>query len=233
MKIMLTIARWLFILVTPVFLITASIAIAFNSQWLYEYGFEKYDVAETTGLVKAELEKAGSGLIGYFNSDEEYINVTVVKNNKPLVLFNEREIIHLKDVKGLVWLDYRLLLGTSAYCTFYALWLLLWQRGQHRRSLAWATAGGSTVTLGLIGLFGLIALVDFNAFFVQFHLLSFSNDFWLLDPATDYLIMLFPEGFWYDATFMIMGSAIGMALIIGGLGGWYLWRKWQKTPVAS
>ena len=69
---------------------------------------------------------------------------------------------------------------------------------------------------------GVLALIDFNWLFTQFHLLSFSNDFWLLDPATDYLIMLFPEGFWYD-TFLFCALAIAAgAVILGGVGGWYL-----------
>ncbi len=224
MKMLFNISRWLFILAIPVFLLTGSIAVAFNSQWLYEYGFEKYDVAETTGLSKPELQKAAAGLIRYFNSGDEYISLTVVKNNQPMVLFNQREIIHLKDVKGLVRLDYKALYVSGAYSAFFVLVLLLWRGSQQRRNLAWATLGGSFFTLGLIGVLGLMALVDFNTFFVQFHLLSFSNDFWLLDPSTDYLIMLFPEGFWHDATFIIAGATIATALLIGVLAAWYLRR---------
>jgi hypothetical protein len=43
-------AKWLFILCLPVMLLTASIGLAINSQWLYEYGFNKYNVSQTTSL---------------------------------------------------------------------------------------------------------------------------------------------------------------------------------------
>ena len=69
-------ARWLFILCLPVALLTASAAIAANSLWLYQYGFEKYDISQTTGLSNDELDGAAKGLIEYFNSEEENISLT-------------------------------------------------------------------------------------------------------------------------------------------------------------
>jgi integral membrane protein (TIGR01906 family) len=69
---------------------------------------------------------------------------------------------------------------------------------------------------------GLWALVDFGQLLLQFHLLSFANEFWQLDPTHDYLIMLFPEGFFYDATLICAGITAGLAIILGGLGGGYL-----------
>ena len=112
-RIVVITTRWLFILCLPLMLLSAGISLAVNSQWLYEYGFDKYNVGATTGLADTELEKAASGLIGYFNSDKEFIDLVVIKDNQPFTLFNEREVAHLKDVKGLIWLDYRILLGTG------------------------------------------------------------------------------------------------------------------------
>jgi len=39
-------AKWLFILCLPLLLLTASLCWAVNSAWLYEYGFEKYNVGQ-------------------------------------------------------------------------------------------------------------------------------------------------------------------------------------------
>jgi hypothetical protein len=70
--IIVAVARWLFILCLPVLLLTVSIALAVNSQWLYEHGFNKCDVHQTTGLADSELKKAASGLISYFNLIEQW-----------------------------------------------------------------------------------------------------------------------------------------------------------------
>ncbi len=218
-------ARWLFILSLPVLFFSASIGWAVNSLWLYEYGFSKYNVGQTTGLAQAELEKAARGLIGYFNSGEEYISLEVEKAGKTFKLFGEREVGHLKDVKGLVQLDYWLFWGTLTYALGYAGVSLFWRRRRNLSGLARGVVGGSSLTLGLMLLLGLGSLLNFEQLFLQFHLLSFTNDLWLLDPSRDYLIMLFPQGFWFDAAIFCVLLTSGLAIILGGLSGWYLTRS--------
>ena len=224
-------AKWLFILCLPIVLLTASLGGVVNSLWLYKYGFSKYNVSQTTGLAEAELEKAGKGLISYFNSDEEYINLTVVKEDQPFGLFNQREIIHLKDVKGLIWLDYWVLLGTLVYTLAYAGVSLFWRKTRYWRRLAWGMVGGSGMTLALMLALGLGTLLGFEQLFLQFHLISFTNPFWQLDPSKDYLIMLFPGGFWYDATLLCALATVAGALILSVVTGVYLKRtKGQTAP---
>ena len=227
LRILGIIAQWLFILCLPVLLLTASLGWAVNSHWLYNYGFAKYDVGQTTGLADAELEKAASGLISYFNSGEEYISLTVIKDGQPLELFNQREVIHLKDVKGLIWLDYWVGLGTLVYVLAYAGVCLFWRKRKYWRRLAWGVVGGGGLTLALMLALGLGTLFGFSSLFRQFHLLFFSNDFWLLDPTSDYLIMLFPDGFFYDAALFCAIGAAAVAVILGGMAGGLLLAKRQ------
>ena len=225
MKILGITAKWIFVLCLPVLLLTAGIGWAVNSLWLYEYGFEKYGVSQNTGLAEAELDKAARGLISYFNSDEEYISLTVTRDGKSFKLFNQREAVHLKDVKGLIWLDYRVLLGTLIYFLGYAGVSLFWGKRQYWRRLAWGVVGGSSLTLALMLALGLATRLGFDQLFLQFHLVSFANEFWQLDPAKDYLIMLFPRDFWYDATLFCALATAGMAVILGGVAGWYLFFR--------
>jgi len=215
MKIFYGLTKWLFILCLPLLLLSASIGGAANSISLYKYGFDKYDVGQATGLADVELDRAARGLIGYFNSSEETINLTAVKDGQAFTLFNEREIVHLKDVKGLFRLDYWIFAGTLLYSLAYA-GFMLWLR--ERRRLAWGLIWGSGLTLGLMLLLGFSVMLNFDQFFLQFHLLSFTNELWQLDPSKDYLIMLFPRGFWYDATvFIAIATAVG-AVVTGGVG---------------
>ncbi len=215
-------AKWIFMLCLPILLLTASIGWAANSLWLYKYGFEKYNVSQTAGLAEPELEKAASGLIGYFNSDEEYISLTVMKDGEPFVLFSQREVIHLRDVKGLIWLDYWVLLGTLVYAFGYAGVCLFRRKRRYWRRLAWGVVGGGGITLALMLALGLGTLLGFDQLFWQFHLISFTNELWQLDPTKDYLIMLFPQGFWYDTTVFCALTTAGLAIILGGVAGGYL-----------
>ena len=225
LKILGIAVKWLFILCLPILLLTLSIGWVANSLWFYKYGFQKYDVSQTTGLAQPELEKAATGLISYFNSDEEYITLSVVKNGKPFELFNSKEVSHLKDVKRLIWLDYHLLLGTLIYTLGYAGVSLLWRRKKYYHRLAWGIVGGGGITLVLILALGLGALLNFDWLFLQFHFIAFVNELWQLDPSKDYLLMLFPQGFWYDAVLLCsLVVAVG-ALVLGGMGMLFIRRK--------
>ncbi|MFC2068271.1 TIGR01906 family membrane protein [Chloroflexota bacterium] len=227
MRIIDSMTKWLFILCLPILLITASIGWVVNNLWLYENGFEKYQISQKTGLAKEELNKAAKGLIGYFNSDEKYISLTVLREGQPFELFNQREVVHLKDVKELIWFDYRMLLSTLIYILGYAgvnLFRRNWQR------LTRVIFGGSVLTLTLMLILLLGALLDFEQLFWQFHLISFANDFWQLNPVTDYLIMLFPQGFWYDVSLFIGLITAGLAVFLGG--GATLYFKIAQKPTS-
>jgi len=217
LKILGIVARWLFILCLPILLLSASLGWAVNSHWLYKYGFHKYNVSQTTGLAELELDKVARGLISYFNSDDEDITLTVVKDGEPFELFTPEEVIHFKDVKGLIWLDYWLLLGTLVYILAYAGVSLFWRKD--RRQLAWGLVGGSGITLALMLAFGLGIRFGFGELFYQFHLVFFSNEFW---SAEGYMLLLFPQGFWSDAAlFCALATALG-AVVLGGTAALYL-----------
>ncbi len=215
MKFLHLAARVIFVLSLPLLFLSLSLAIAFNSPWLYHYGFEKYDVESVTGIERSELDYAAGQLIAYFNSDEELIDVVVTKDGEPFELFNEREILHLVDVKNLVQLDYAVLLATGLYSLGYCA-VFLARRTREWFNLARSIICGGMLTFLIIGVAAFIALIDFNWFFLQFHLISFANDLWILDPATDYLIMMFPQGFWFDATILCAVMTLLWAAIFWG-----------------
>ena len=224
MKIAVFIARIVFVVCLPVLLLTAVIAVEVNSSLLYTHGFEKYDVRQSlaeNGLNLTDDDMAGiaRGFIHYFNSSEEYISLTVQQNNETVALFNNEEIIHFKDVKKLFRFDYNVLLGTFCYCLLFTLVGIFWKKGKNRNNLAGDTIKGSVLSLGLMLLLGIGALVDFDSLFYQFHLLVFTNSFW---SAEGNMLLLFPDGFWYDAAVYIVIAIALLAVILGGISWAYL-----------
>ena len=89
--------------------------------------------------------------------------------------------------------------------------------------------GGSGITLVLMLALGLGTLLGFDQLFWQFHLISFANELGQLDPARDYLIMLFPGGFWYDVTIFCAVATAAGAVVLGGVAGVYLRRTKGQT----
>ena len=145
LKILGIAAKWIFMLCLLVLLIAASLGWVVNSLWLYKYGAHKYDVSQTLAdsgleLANSELEEVYAELIRYFNSNEEYISLMVVKEGNPFKLFTPEEVIHFRDVKGLIWLDYWILLGTLIYMLAYAGVSLFWRKPRYWRQLAMAVS---------------------------------------------------------------------------------------------
>jgi len=224
MKVLKLVSQIIFIACLPLLFLTLSITTAFNAPGMYNHSFNKFDIAQVTGISNAELESAGRQLIDYFNSNQELADVTVIKNAEPFSLFNEREILHLKDVKALVNLNYAVMTFSAIYILGYLAIFLALAFSEWRKVL-YQVIAGSVLTLAVIAMTGILALMDFNWLFLQFHLISFSNDLWLLDPAKDYLIMMFPEGFWFDAAFFIAGLTSATALLTGACACWLAYRR--------
>ena len=80
----------------------------------------------------------------------------------------------------------------------------------------------SVIYLSTMTLFGFIK---------QGRLFTLANDFWRLNPRTDYLVRIFPDNFWFDATVWVAMRAIVGALVITASSGSYLvynrYRSWQ------
>ena len=143
----------------------------------------------------------------------------MMKNGKPFELFTQEEVIHFRDVKKLFRLDYWVLLGTLIYALGYTGVSLFWRKRKYWQRLAWGTVGGSGITLALMLALALGTLLNFDQLFLQFHLVSFSNEFW---SAEGYMLLLFPQNFWYDTTILCGGITAGLAVIVGGVAGGYL-----------
>ena len=211
MNILRIIFRWIFILCIPVLLLSASIAWGFNSLWIYTYGFQKYDVSQTTGFSSAQLENIARGMIDYFNSDDEFVEITVTQDKTSFELFTDEEKIHFKDVKKLVWLDYQILFVTFIIFLGYVLVSIFLQGAKTPRKLARSLLWGSGLAIVVIIVMGIASLLDFEQLFLRFHYLVFSNPYW---SAEGYMIPLF-GAFWYDAALFCIAFMAGLALVTG------------------
>lgn len=198
----------------PLFLIISNLLLVTNSSWLYEYGFSTYNIPAATGIAYDQLLLAAKQTRDYFNSSDEPLRVTVVKDAKPFELYRDREVRHMADVKGLLLLTKRVAALTGAYLLALAL-LGLWFR---RRTLvpdaATVLLRGSALTLGLMLLAALGTFMRFDQLFLLFHFISFTNTLWLLDPSRDYLLMMYPDGFFRDATLVIAALTLGEAVAL-------------------
>jgi len=195
----------------PLFLIISNLLLVTNSSWLYEYGFSTYNIPAATGIAFDQLLLAAEQTRDYFNSSDEPLQVTVEKNGKPFELYRDREVRHMADVKGLLLLTERIATLTGAYLLALALLGLWFRRRTFILDAAAVLLGGGVLTLVLMLLAALGTFMSFDQLFLVFHLISFTNNLWLLDPTRDYLLMMYPDGFFRDATLVIAALTLGEA----------------------
>jgi integral membrane protein (TIGR01906 family) len=215
MKLFEKIFRVLFVISLPLFLLTFSLACGFNSKWIFDYGFNKYDVSRATGLSSDNLNKISGSWIEYIDSTQEYWDIKIEQNGKSFTLFTSDEQMHFKDVKALVWLDYKVLLITLLLIFGYIFYQFRRKTFDSQRWLAAEVVTGCCISLGLILLLGVASFLDFDSLFLQLHYLIFSNSYWY---AEGYMLNLFPGGFWYDAAFFCIGLMAALTFLIGGSG---------------
>ncbi len=227
----------LFIAALAVFLVTSNVRLALNSLPLYDYLFRRYDVAGATGLTMEQLSDAGRQIRDYFNSSEQLLDVRITIDNTTRALFVEREILHMRDVKMLVWKVYRVQEGAFLFLFLFATLGFFIRGSEFGGLLRRLFIVGSVVTLAFVAVVAAGALVAFGPLFLVFHLASFSNDLWQLDPSTSYLLRMSPEGLWRDGALVVgaatVAEALGIMLLLALTGWWHRWRvrvTQRKTP---
>ena len=223
----------LFVLAIPLFILSASVAWAINDAGLYQQGFEDYNISLRSGISQVDLRSVGAEIRRYFNSSEEPLSVRTRVYGEERDLFNPREVTHMRDVKGLIQKVYLVMQLAGAILVAGIIGGIIWYRGSSPDKLAMLFHWGGWLTLALVMGVGLLALTGFDALFLKFHQISFSNDFWLLDPRTDYLLILFPQGFWFDATMRVALASVAGALGLVGLSAVVLALRWWFGPNRS
>lgn len=190
----------------------------------------KNGVDEAIGISDADLVRLDGALAEYLKGDESAMDVTAEVYGETQPAFNEREVSHMADVLFL----FRLLRTVRAAALPFGVVLLvagLWLgRADCARRWGALYVCGLLLLLIPLGLFALWAVRDFDAAFTAFHEALFTNDLWLLDPRTDLMIRMLPEGFfmgmaarialWSAACLATAGVLFGIAgrIIAGRLG---------------
>ncbi len=137
--------------------------------------------------------------------------------------FNEQEIKHLQDVRLLfVWAGAIYWLGIiSLFVSVYQYKKIIKIKTNDIADLSFLCGA---VIVGSVFLSGLLGL-NFSRNFDLFHRLFFSPGTWLFDPATDNLIIMFPQKFFQAIASKMLVDVllIGAAcLAVAGLMKWRL-----------
>ncbi len=199
------------VLISIIILITSINIYSFNNNY-YDKEFEKNRIVEATGIEREELEKVTEKITGYLSGKYDELNLVVKIGDKSLVMFNQKEIDHMVDVKNIFSV---LKVVRSISIILLLLFVILIRNNSNSKLyLAKAIAYNGLFTLLVFSALILMVNVDFTKYFVKFHEIFFTNDLWLLNPKTDRLIQMLPERFFSDIAVNISKLYAGVSLTI-------------------
>ncbi len=189
--------------------------IIINTDSFYEFEFNKNNTSLKTGINHSDLFIVVDNIQDFFNEkSNEKIHMTTYINGIEKNLFNSKEIRHMIDVKNLIlnikFFNYLL------WTTVIVILLIKISLSKDKILNTFRVIAKSyfiySVSI-LISALILLAL-SFRWIFYFFHIISFNNNLWILDPRTDYLIKIFEEVFFMDAAILIGILTLSYSIII-------------------
>ena len=214
------IAGWVAPVALGLLLVTTTVRCAAESLPLYEALFERHSVSERTGITPEGLAQVGREVQAYFaSSSDDPLSVTVQVHGVPRTLFNANEVSHMADVKALFLRVYRVQAISAVVLITLAL-LAAWRlRREAFLVVASWLRRGTALTAAVILALGLLSVVAFRQVFIVFHYIGFPQGNWVFDPRTEYLVQVFPFGFWRDITLLIGAVILLGTAVLWGAGG--------------
>ena len=181
----------------------------------YEYEYSKNNSAEYIGMSDEGIMAATDTLLDYLRDKRDDIVVETEVSGYMREVFNERETLHMIDVKNLYAnaVTARNIMAETGILILAG--LLLWKKKMPLTILKQTYLYGLLLLGVIVAVIAVYALADFTEFWLQFHYIFFDNDLFILDPNTSIMINMFPETFFSDLVFRIIGVFGGCALLAG------------------
>lgn len=183
----------------------------------YEAEYRKNDTVSYTGMSAEDNLRATDTLLDYLQDKRQDIVCTAVVSGTEREVFNERETLHMVDVKVLYQNAIRVRNGCVITAAILLVLSVLIGKKSFFSVLRSGWKNGILLTGAVILFIAIWALADFNQFWTNFHLLFFDNDLWLLDPNTSIMINLFPGSFFFDLVTRIIAWVVGIHVVISGI----------------
>ena len=181
------------------FIFSVSVVLVLNFRPLYYYDMKAMHLAETNQMSEEEIKENYDTLISYnsvfYQGELDFPTLPMSREGR----------IHFQEVKQ-IFDCIQILLIISLLLFFPGATYSIVEKKK------WAFLNLIPCITGIVLLFIIFqALMDWDGFFTTFHHLLFQNDYWLFDPATDPVINLLPDEFFFHC---LVGIAGIMTLLV-------------------
>lgn len=213
---LLCVTMFLFILGTLVL----SVRICANDGAWIKREYEKLDLNEYTGMSTEDMCRAYMRMVDYMDGKVDSMELEVTVNGIKMQMFNEKEILHMQDVRRLykavetfMWICF----SSAAFAAAAAV-LIIKREAAEMLFTSYLTGLGGILCLVLaLVIWGLL---DFSGLWIKFHEIFLDLEGSTFDPMYSRMIRICPEELFSDIILRILRvgtailSSVGVLLFI-------------------
>lgn len=184
-----------------IFIISSSIILGLKCKSIYYYDIDKLNITEMSGLSEDEIKLNYDYLIDY------NLNRNVGEFNLPTIKYSTEGKIHFEEVRDIFQIFINVFYITGIISL---VGIILSIKNKNINILN--TTSITTILLPIITAIPL--LINFNYFFIKFHEMVFSNDYWIFDPLTDPVINILPESVFFHIGILILSIILLVSILL-------------------
>lgn len=194
--------------------ITSSILLVTFNTWFYKAEFSLHNVYES--FPEEDIMVINEQVLSFLKGKQ---------NSLPPHFFNEREQTHFEDVRIVLFIIKYLFLFSLVFVLIY-FWQLQKKAGNRFITSASPVLKKSGFTiLFVVGTLTLLVLINFSSSFALFHLFFFQEGTYSFDPRTENIVVLYPEPLFRDASLLIGGISLSLAVFLIGISAYVTQNK--------
>jgi integral membrane protein (TIGR01906 family) len=219
------ILQLLLTLAAPALLALTAVRLVTLGTWFIDFEYGRSDFPEDRyGFTQAQRREYANYAMRYIrdNLGTAYLGERTLPDGDPM--FTERELSHMQDVQAVTQAAFVVHAALLVFAAAAGVYLA--RCPQRRPALRRAAYWGGMLTLALIVSLIVVGVLSWDLFFDTFHAIFFESGTWRFH-ASDTLLRLFPQQFWFDAALAVGGltAAGALGLVVAGRRG----VKWATS----
>ena len=196
-------------------------ALAGDRAWL-KREYDKLDINWYTGMSTDDQIRAFMQMVDYMQGRTSTMDVTVTVDGEEMLMYNEREISHMHDVRTLyITLTVAKWFVIAFAAVTLGLSLAVFKTKEEKRELLRFASKAAIVAFVCVFLLiiaaGLWAVLDFDSFWAEFHNVFLDLESSTFDPAYSRMIRICPAELFEDMVLRMFAVAFAAAFTFTAL----------------
>lgn len=184
-----------------IFIISGAVILGLKFKSLYYYDITNLNISSLSGLSEEEIKLNYDYLIDY------NLNNEVDEFKLPSIEFSNQGKIHFEEVRD-IFQVFKKVFYISLVISVIGVFVNI-----KNRNLKFLNTT-SIITIGLPIVTAIPLMINFNYFFIKFHEMVFSNDYWIFDPSIDPVINILPEKVFFHIGLLILGLILIASILM-------------------